>query len=328
MSRHSPSPALQMSNTSAIINSSKYSLQAAQSLRHSFDPKNQSRSRLTFPEIMSYLKPETPKKTRLPKMGRNELVSGIFEIYGVGINYNSNNGFGVARGVGFLITKNLMITTHSTISSEERALMSQLRFIGIPNEIHRIDPNVFFYTDASRDITITAVSIQEDVKRVRFPLEARHRFKLIPGETVNMLNSRLVPSLVSEVNDHGFIFKSKENILNGTPLFSKAWKLQGIYCTSNVSYNSKQARRIDIILTSLLTLKNRVLHPELEDFLLEYAKFYQLNTNLGNRLVDSNTLFWVQFNSPNVFQFDEISKDWKIINLHNINEFKGYEKQH
>ncbi|CAG9321728.1 unnamed protein product [Blepharisma stoltei] len=327
MSRRSPPQALQMSNTSGLLNSSRYTFQPAASLRQSWDG-HQSRSKLTFPEIMSYLKPETPKQKRLPKVGKNELMTGIFEIHGIGINYSSSNGYGAPRGIGFLITKNLILTTHSVIPTEESALMSQIKFMGIYNEIHRLDPNQFFYTDGARDITITSLVLQEGDERIRYPLEARHRFKLLPGETLNILNGRLVPSLVSEITDHSFTFKSKELILPGTPLFSKKWKLQGIFVSGSNSYNSKQARRLDSILTSLLMLKNTILAQELENFLLEYAKFYQLPTNLGNRLADSNTLFWVQWNSPNVYQFDEIVKDWKIVTLNNINEFKGYERQH
>ena len=255
-------------------------------------------------------------------VGLKKLYSSVFEIYGIGINYNTNNGYGLPIGSGFMITDHLIITTHRVIPTSEHALISIIKFPNSPNSTFRLDPNGFFYTDSAKNITISGILIPLISFPINF-LETRYKFKLYKGEVVRVLENLSVPLIVTNIASNSFSFKYSESLLPGAPIFSYNYKLQGIYSSSQNSISIKDAIRIDIIMNSLSRIKNLLLHPELENLLSEYVKSYNIPVFIGNRLGECRDLYCLENNTFNVFHYQYTSRVWEKLQILNISHFKS-----
>ena len=217
------------------------------------------------------------------------LQFSIFELYGIGLNYSLNTGYGLPYGVGIMLTESLILTTNRNLPTAEHALISIIKFISCPEITFRLNPNVFFYTNYSKNLTIAAITIHTQRSSIKI-LETRHKFKLFKGETIKILNTTF-PCIINNISSNNFIFQCPENLLPGTPIFSNTYKLQGIYTLTTTSLSIKEASRVDKLLDSLLHIKNILLHPELELFLTEYTKIFNIPILQSGRLGDCKDLY-------------------------------------
>lgn len=127
------------------------------------------------------INPKLKNAIQDPKMFPNHLLEAIVEIYGVGFNYNHDPKFGQPTGVGFLITKNLIITANSVIPDETSASRCFCRFIGAEEKIF-FDSRTFFYTN--RGLNYTIVTFYEGAIHNRRPIEIRETYILRDADNI------------------------------------------------------------------------------------------------------------------------------------------------
>lgn len=251
-----------------------------------------------------------------------DLSLGIFEIYGIGINYTTRSGYGVPYGSGIIITKSLILTTHSNLPTSEHALISIIKFPSRPDLSFRLNPSVFFYTDSSKNITITSISIPANYKYQIIPLLTK--FKLYKGALIKIVNTT-IPCPVTNISTNGFAFRNIDSILPGTPVFTLKYKVQGIFTHTSSLISCKEAIRIDSVLSTLMTVKNIILHPELSNLIQNHDNINTLPQS--GRLGDNQDIYWVQWRSMNIYEYQHISKSWHGLQIVNISQYKLSQKQ-
>ena len=271
--------------------------------------------------IPTPLYPLQSSKPPPPSLSSTSLSSGIFELYGVGVNYSSKLGYGLPYGAGFLLTPCLILTTNRNIPTAEHAQVSLLKFLPRPGTRYRLNPNEFFYTDYSLNITITALA-SEPLHPVSV-LSSLNKFKLYKGDTVKILCSSSAPCLVTNITSNSFSFRSAEALLPGFPILSLKSKLQGLYTSSVSSLSVKEALRIDSIMSNLISIKNTIMHPQLEEILTQYSKAFNLPVLQSGRLGDCQDLYWIESRSTNIYQYQHITRTWHSLQIVNLSSFKS-----
>lgn len=147
-------------------------------------------------------------------------IDGVFEIYGVGYSYSTRTGYGHPLGMGFLITKNLIMTAHSVIPDEEVASRCFGRFSDNLYETHHFDPNRFFYTNRGLNFTVVGFTLSKDSTKPRLPIEIRESFQLKSGDNISYLNSGIVARIVTNVDEDVFSYTAGSYISPGMPIFT------------------------------------------------------------------------------------------------------------
>lgn len=296
-------------NTKTIIRSARESVEGTLS----------GKKKIVFNEESA----ETERNIKKEIMGRSEktIVGGIFEIFPIGVNYIAQTAFGMPFAVGFMITEHLMITTHKNIPTSEHALVSLIKFIDRPMPTFRLDPSIFFYTDYSKNFSISAFSFEFPIT-LHKSIRSKSKFKLFRGEYIKLLIPDLVRCRVLNIKNDSFTFHYIGRLLPGTPVFSDNLKLQGIYTSCSNTDHTHIATRIDIILSSLILTKNLTFHPELQELLSNYCKLYNIPTLQTGRLGDSKDLFYIHKRTCHIFQYSQSSRAWDNFQIVNISQFK------
>lgn len=65
-------------------------------------------------------------------------------------------------GVGFLISKNLAMTTHSVVPDEDIAFRCFVKFLDNRIINHHLDPNKFFFTNRALNFTVVGFKYDEE----------------------------------------------------------------------------------------------------------------------------------------------------------------------
>jgi hypothetical protein len=241
------------------------------------------------------------------------LTSAIFQVFGVGLNYNPYAGYGLPFAAGFLISKKLFMTTNSAVPSPEHAHLTLIKLPGCSQNF-RLSPNLYFFTNIQKNFTICAVEVL--VEKVQI-LRMSGKFKLFRTSPVKIVNHGLVTGTVRSVNSGFFTFTCPGDLLPGSPIFSERFKLQGLLITSDSLNREKKAVRIDSTLQILIEMKNLTVHQDLQEIIGKTSSMASL-PSVRQRIGDVRELFWVQTRTHSVFRFEIRSACWSQLELENL----------
>ena len=169
------------------------------------------------------------------------ITDSIVEIYGYGVNYKKSRNFGDPMGVGFMVSESLMLTLHSLLPTREAALMTQIKFPGRPKEANKLDPEAYFSSDPNKNITVVGLKTLSPV----VPISVKNNLELAQGDRLWILSGQVMPYYVSNIESKYFYFRSREEVPEGTPIFSESFKLQGIVCGFESTNYFKKTLRVD-----------------------------------------------------------------------------------
>lgn len=264
----------------------------------------------------------SPKLSKLKFTENNPLKSiqiGIFDLYGVGLNYSPSSGYGLPYGSGFLITPSLILTTNKNIPTAEHAQIALLKFsILSQSTVYRLSPNTFFFTSISKNFTIVALAPTPKLSIVP-KFGPKSKFKLFKSANLKILTPSLLSGLVTSVSQTEFAFLSPGPLLSGVPILNENWKLQGMYLRAD--NRVKLALKVDSILQILLQANPPYLHKELEELIGKCSSLPSLPI-LKTRLGDTKDLFWVKSGHWSIYHFDFSSKVWNLLQILNISSLR------
>lgn len=305
------------------------SLEGARSMRGdmSVTKLNPVNSRLALSSSMpSLLLHDSPgydhnEQRMAPGVSIGNILSSIFEIYGVGYAYSTAKGYGNPLGIGFLISEHLAMTANSVIPTEEIASRCFCRFADNIYETHNFDPQEFFYTNRSMNFTVVGFKINSESRKPRHPIEIREEFTLQDGHQIAFLNAGMVPKMVTGVDAEVFMYTAGQYISPGMPIFTRDWRLQGIHHTCTSSYRFNQGTRIDAIVMGMMRVKNLVAHPELDLLLSNTGNITSLQKTKGLKLGETRYLYWVEWFQCNIYQYDSALTRWHKVRVGNLEDF-------
>lgn len=239
--------------------------------------------------------------------------SAIFEIYGVGVNYNPYVGYGLPFSAGFLISRRLVMTTNAAIPTHEHAHVAIIRLPGFSKFSFRLSPNLFFFTSASKNFTICALTPNEKLDSLN-SIQVKGKFRLFQTATTKVLSPNIVKGTVKHVNQDFFTFTCPGSLLPGSPVFNEKFKLQGLLILCDSLNREKRALRIDSILQALLDCRSLTMHPDLEEIIGKTSNLPNLPI-LKLRLGDTRDFYWPRAKSTSIFQYPQATSAWSPLQL-------------
>ncbi|CAG9335674.1 unnamed protein product [Blepharisma stoltei] len=247
-------------------------------------------------------------------------IDSVFEIYPVGNSYKM--AYGNPIGMGFLITKHLIMTSNLVFPDDEVASRCFARFTDNLFETHHFDPKAYFYTNRESNFTICGFMLNPESLKQRLPIDIVQPFILSEGDGIAYLNSGSDIRTVIGVDSNNFTYSAGINILPGMPIFTIDWKLQGIHHTQTHFYRFCQASRIDSTLKTLSSIKYATSHPELMTVMSEYSeKIAGLHKNTYGSYEIGKCLYWIDWYKTNIYRYDIALNKWSYIKIHNLNDF-------
>jgi hypothetical protein len=136
-----------------------------------------------------------------------------------------------------------------------------MRFSDDPLTTYSFVPEQYWLTSRYMDFTIVAT----DATRCRqfTPIGVRDQFVLRIGDPIAYKNSGTVPKRVSAITDVNFTYSSHTKILQGMPIFTNTWQLQGMHSISR-STSQNIATRIDTIIEHMHSVRKIASHPDVD----------------------------------------------------------------
>ena len=261
------------------------------------------------------------KKEALGNRESLRLNSAIFEIHGVGVNYNPYVGYGLPYSAGFLISRRLVMTSNAAVPTHEHAHVAIIRLPGFSGLSFRLSPNLFFFTSASKNFTICALTPNEKLESLN-SVPVKGKFRLFQTATVKVFAPNVMKGTVKSINQDFFTFTCPGNLLPGIPIFNEKFKLQGLLILSDSLNREKKAVRIDSILQVLLDCRSLTLHPDLEEIIGKTSNMPSLPI-LKLRLGDTRDFYWPRPKSTNLYHYPQATSAWSPLQLKNISSLPG-----